>query len=90
MANRRDRNTDGGGQSGTGVGADDRDRHGQRVQDPESPWATGLPPAKDQSTTPPGPGNANHGHQPDTRDRISKGEDENNRPTRSGSRSNAR
>ena len=87
MANRRDRDTREGDQSSSGVGADDRDRQGQRVQDPESPRATGVaaaePPAAPRKKAP------NHGHQPDTGDRSARGEDHNNRRTRSGSRSNA-
>jgi hypothetical protein len=87
MANRRDRDTHGGDQSSSGVGADDRERQGQRVQDPESPFATGVDSGAEDATegTPRGP---NHGRQPDTGDRSSRGEDRDNRPTRSGSRSN--
>jgi hypothetical protein len=88
MTNRRDRDTQGGSQSGSGVGADDRDRQGQRVQDPDSVWATGVKRGPRETTEPAGKGRPNHGHQPDTGDRSSRGEDSNNRKTRSGSDSN--
>ena len=38
---KRDRDTRDGNQSGSGVGNDDRDRQGQKSQDPESPYARG-------------------------------------------------
>jgi hypothetical protein len=89
MTSRRDRDTQGGNQGSSGVGADDRDRQGQRVQDPESLRATGVASNdKGETPAPVGKGRPNHGRQADTGDRAAKGEDRYNRPTRSGSRSN--
>jgi hypothetical protein len=97
--NKRDRNTQGGDQSGTGVGNDDRDRQGQRVQDPESPYARGenrSKTAKRKSQAEsrntgagPRPDKSGKGSVVDTGDRSSRGEDSQGRPTRSGSKSNA-
>jgi hypothetical protein len=96
--NKRDRNTDGGDQSSTGVGADDRDRQGQRVQDPQSAYARGD--QRSQSTRPrsqaeshdtgagPRPDKSGRGSTIDTGNRSSRGEDAEGRATRSGSRSN--
>ena len=92
------RNTQGGDQSGSGVGGDDRDRQGQRVQDPDRAYARG-----DQRSTTAKPGNQmesrNTGSTPrpdksgkgstiDTGTRSSRGEDSSGRATRSGSDSN--
>src|SRR5687767_14912777 len=94
------RNTQGGDQSGSGVGNDDRDRQGQRVQDPESPYARGEDRSK--TTKPknqmesrntgstPRPDKSGKGSTVDTGDRSSRGEDSQGRPTRSGSKSNAK
>jgi hypothetical protein len=91
---RRDRDTRGGSQSGSGVGGDDRDRQGQRIQDPESPWATGT---RDETAERPsvrrGSGlgssaKARKGSGVDTGTRSGRGEDRLGRPTRSGSCSN--
>jgi hypothetical protein len=94
------RNTKGGDQSSAGVGGDDRDRQGQRIQDPESAYARG-----DQRSTTDKPKNQmesrNTGSKPrpdksgrgstiDTGNRSSRGEDSLGRPTRSGSKSNAK
>jgi len=93
------RNTRGGDQSSSGVGADDRDRQGQRVQDPESAYARGEDRSK--TTKPknqmesrntgsgPRPDKSGKGSTVDTGDRSSRGEDSKGRPTRSGSKSNA-
>ena len=93
------RDTKGGDQSGSGVGSDDRDRQGQRVQDPESAYARGEDRSK--STKPknqmesrntgagPRPDKSGKGSTVDTGDRASRGEDSEGRPTRSGSKSNA-
>ena len=91
---KRDRNTVGGDQSGSGVGGDDRDRQGQRIQDPESPWATG--PREEAAATrslrrASGRGSSaksSRGSVVDTGTRTGRGEDRRGRPTRSGSRSN--
>lgn len=100
MANKRDRDTKGGDQSSTGVGGDDRDRQGQRVQDPESPRARGED--RSTSTKPknqmesrntgstPRPDKSGRGSTVDTGTRSSRGEDTKGRATRSGSKSNAR
>ena len=91
---KRGRDSRDGDQGSSGVGADDRDRQGQRVQDPESPWARG----EDRSTKPepnrntgsgPRPDKSGRGSTVDTGDRSSRGEDRKGRPTRSGSKSNA-
>jgi hypothetical protein len=91
---RRDRDTRGGNQSGSGVGGDDRDRQGQRIQDPDSPWATGT---RGEMTERPslrrgsGRGSsakARRGSRVDTGTRTGRGEDRLGRRTRSGSRSN--
>ena len=89
----RGRSTKSGDQSSSGVGGDDRDRQGERVQDPESPWARG------DERSPPPPPNTNKGSGPhldksgrgatvDTGDRSSRGEDSRGKSTRSGSESN--
>jgi hypothetical protein len=91
---KRGRSTEGGDQSSSGVGADDRDRQGQRVQDPESPWATGLPPkARRRGSVRRGSGKGSsaksrRGSTVDTGTRTGRGEDRLGRPTRSGSRKN--
>jgi hypothetical protein len=91
---RRDRDTLDGSQSGSGVGADDRDRQGQRIQDPDSPWAVSPPAtrAKRPSTRRgSGRGNAaksSRGSVVDTGTRRGRGEDRLGRRSRSGSRSN--
>ena len=97
--NKRDRDTQGGDQSSTGVGNDDRDRQGQRVQDPESPHARGeerSKPTKPSSQAEsrntgsgPRPDKSGKGSTIDTGERSSRGEDGEGRPTRSGSKSNA-
>ena len=84
-----------GDQSSSGVGADDRDRQGQRAQDPESPWAQGedrsAQPGKSRNTgSGPRPDKSGRGSAVDTGNRSSRGEDSQGRPTRSGSKSNAR
>ena len=96
---KRDRDTKGGDQSSSGVGNDDRDRQGQRSQDPESPYARGED--RSQTTKPknqmesrntgagPRPDKSGKGSTVDTGDRASRGEDSEGRPTRSGSKSNA-
>ncbi len=95
---KRGRNTTGGDQSSSGVGNDDRDRQGQRVQDPESAYARG----DNRSTTTkpknqmesratgskPRPDKSGKGSAIDTGTRSSRGEDSRGRPTRSGSESN--
>ena len=97
--NKRDRDTKGGDQSSTGVGNDDKDRQGQRSQDPESAYARGE--NRSQTTKPknqmesrntgagPRPDKSGKGSTVDTGDRASRGEDSKGRPTRSGSKSNA-
>ncbi len=100
MVNRRSRTTEGGDQSSSGVGNDDRDRQGQRVQDTESAFARGAK----RSTTDkpknqmesrntgsrPRPDKSGKGSTVDTGNRSSRGEDSKGRPTRSGSKSNAK
>lgn len=90
---KRDRSTIDGDQSSSGVGTDDRDRQGQRVQDPESVWARGedrQPPAIEPRNTGSGPrpDKSGRGSTIDTGNRSSRGEDSRGRRTRSGSRSN--
>jgi hypothetical protein len=90
---KRGRSTQDGDQSSSGVGADDRDRQGQRVQDPESPWARGEdrspPPAPNRNTgSGPRADKSGRGSQVDTGDRSSRGENSRGQKTRSGSRSN--
>jgi hypothetical protein len=91
---KRGRDSRNGDQSSSGVGGDDRDRQGERVQDTESPWARG----EDRSAKPapnrnngsgPRPDKSGRGSAVDTGDRSSRGEDRQGRPTRSGSKSNA-
>ena len=92
------RNSQGGDQSGSGVGADDRDRQGQRVQDPDSPYARGdqrstttKPKSQMESRntgSAPRPDKSGKGSTIDTGTRSSRGEDSRGRPTRSGSDSN--
>ena len=98
--NKRDRNTEGGDQSSTGVGNDDRERQGQRVQDPQSAYARGE--NRSKTTKPesqmesrntgsrPRPDKSGKGSTVDTGTRSSRGEDGKGRPTRSGSKSNAK
>ena len=97
--NKRDRDTRGGDQSSTGVGNDDKDRQGQRSQDPDSPYARGE--NRSRTTKPKNqmesrntgagsrPDKSGKGSTVDTGDRSSRGEDSEGRPTRSGSKSNA-
>jgi hypothetical protein len=90
---KRGRDSRDGDQGSSGVGADDRDRQGQRVQDPESPWARGEdrspPPAPNRNTgSGPRPDKSGRGSEVDTGDRTGRGEDKLGRPTRSGSESN--
>jgi hypothetical protein len=92
------RNTRGGDQSGSGVGGDDRDRQGQRVQDPESAYARGdqrsttMKPKNQMESrntgSTPRPDKSGKGSTIDTGTRSSRGEDSKGRPTRSGSDSN--
>ena len=91
---KRGRNTQGGDQSSSGVGGDDRDRQGERVQDPESKWARGEdrsppPPPNTNTGSGPRPDKSGPGSTVDTGNRSSRGEDKLGRPTRSGSKSNA-
>ena len=91
------RNTQGGDQSGSGVGNDDRDRQGQRVQDPDSAHARGD--QRSVTTKPknqmesratgskPRPDKSGKGSTVDTGTRSSRGEDRKGRSTRSGSES---
>lgn len=90
---KRDRSTVGGSQSGSGVGGDDRDRQGQKIQDPESPWATGQrsEQAEEKGSIRRGSGlgssaKSRPGSKLDTGARTGRGEDRLGR-TRSGSRS---
>jgi hypothetical protein len=90
---KRGRNTQGGDQSSSGVGADDRDRQGQRVQDPESPRARGEkrsppPPPNRKTGSGPRPDKSGRGSEVDTGDRSSRGENSRGERTRSGSESN--
>lgn len=99
MPNKRDRDTRSGDQSSTGVGNDDRDRQGQRVQDPDSVHARGADrskPAKASTQAEsrntgagPRPDKSGKGSTVDTGTRSSRGEDSKGRRTRSGSKSNA-
>src|SRR5687767_2284929 len=96
---KRDRNTEGGDQSSSGVGGDDRDRQGERIQDPDSPWARGE--ARSKPTKPasqaesrntgagPRPDKSGPGSLTDTGTRRGRGEKKDGTPTRSGSKSNA-
>jgi hypothetical protein len=91
---KRGRDSRDGDQGSSGVGADDRDRQGQRSQDPESPWARGEErsekPAPNRNTgSGPRPDKSGRGSVVDTGDRSGRGEDRLGRPTRSGSKSNA-
>jgi len=93
MAKKRGRNTQGGDQSSSGVGADDRDGQGQRVQDPESPWARGEkrsppPPPNTNTGSGPRPDKSGPGSEVDTGDRSGRGENSRGERTRSGSESN--
>jgi hypothetical protein len=90
---KRGRSTEDGDQSSSGVGADDRDRQGQRIQDPNSPWARGEnrspAPAPNRNTgSGPRPDKSGRGSQVDTGDRSSRGENSRGQRTRSGSQSN--
>ena len=92
---KRGRDSRDGDQSSSGVGADDRVRQGQRVKVPESAWARGVvrssKPAPNRNTgSGPRPTTAGRGSAVDTGDRSCRGEDRLGRPTRSGSKSNAR
>jgi hypothetical protein len=91
---KRGRDSRDGDQSSSGVGADDRDRQGQRIQDPESPWARGegrsAKPAPSRNTgSGPRSDKSGRGSVVDTGKRSSRSEDRLGRPTRSGSKSNA-
>jgi hypothetical protein len=90
---RRGRNTRGGDQSSSGVAADDRDRQGQRIQDPEDPWARGddraSPPPPNRNTgSGPRPDKTGRGSKVDVGQRSSRGENSRGQRTRSGSQSN--
>jgi hypothetical protein len=95
---RRGRDTRGGNQSSSGVGGDDRDRQGQRVQDTESPWArpekrSGAKGKADQQESrntgsSPRPDKSGRGSTVDTGTRRGRGEKSTGEATRSGSRSN--
>jgi hypothetical protein len=95
----RGRDTRDGDQSSSGVGADDRDRQGQRIQDTESPWArgekrSGAEGQADQKESrrtgsKPRPDKSGRGSTVDTGDRRGRGEKATGEKTRSGSRSNA-
>jgi hypothetical protein len=90
---KRGRNTQGGDQSSSGVGGDDRDRQGQRVQDPESEWAQGekrSPAPAPNRNTGSGPrlDKSGRGSEIDTGDRSSRSENKQGERTRSGSESN--
>ena len=92
MAHGRD--TKDGDQGSSGVGADDRDRQGQRVQDPQSARARGderspQPPENRNTGSGPRPDKSGRGSTIDTGDREGRGEKSTGEPTRSGSRSNA-
>jgi hypothetical protein len=94
----RGRETREGDQSSSGVGGDDRDRQGQRIQDTGSQWArtekrSGVEGKADQSesrNTGAGPrlDKSGRGSTVDTGTRRGRGEKKTGRPTRSGSRSN--
>jgi hypothetical protein len=89
----RGRDTKKGDQGSSGVGADDRDRQGQRIQDPQSAWARGderqpPPPAPRNTGSGPRPDKSGRGSTIDTGDRSSRGEKDTGEATRSGSRSN--
>jgi hypothetical protein len=93
---KRDRNTVDGDQSSSGVGADDRDRQGQRVQDPESPYARGEQASgrsgsgrKRATGSTPRLDKSGRGSTVDTGTRRGRGEKATGERTRSGSRSNA-
>jgi hypothetical protein len=91
---KRGRNTTAGSQSSSGVGQDDRDRQGQRVQDPQSPWATGTREKTGarrsvrRGSGLGGSAKSRRGSVVDTGARTGRGEDRRGRATRSGSRSN--
>jgi hypothetical protein len=90
---KRGRSTEGGDQSSSGVGVDDRDRQGERIQDPNSPWARGEkrspPPAPNRNTgSGPRPDKSGRGSEIDTGDRGSRGENSRGKRTRAGSESN--
>jgi hypothetical protein len=93
---KRGRSTEDGDQGSSGVGADDRDRQGQRVQDPESPYARGeqaegrTASGKKRNTgSTPRPDKSGRGSAVDTGTRRGRGEKATGESTRSGSRSNA-
>jgi hypothetical protein len=93
---KRDRNTVDGDQSSSGVGADDRDRQGQRIQDPESPYARGEQASgrsaggkKRATGSRPRLDKSGRGSTVDTGTRRGRGEKATGESTRSGSRSNA-
>jgi hypothetical protein len=95
---RKGRDTRDGDQSSSGVGGDDRDRQGERIQDKESPWArpeksAGTERKPDQSESrntgsKPRPDKSGRGSTVDTGDRRGRGEKSTGEATRSGSRSN--
>jgi hypothetical protein len=94
---KRGRNTVDGQQSSSGVGGDDRDRQGQRIQDPESPWArgenrsggrAGEAGASRNTGSGPRPNKAGRGSTVDTGDRASRSEKPTGERKRSGSDSN--
>jgi hypothetical protein len=90
---KRGRSTQGGDQSSSGVGIDDRDRQGERIQDPDSPRARGEKrspaPAPNRNTgSGPRPDKSGRGSEVDTGDRSSRGENNRGKRTRAGSESN--
>jgi hypothetical protein len=96
---KRDRSTIDGDQSSSGVGGDDRDRQGERVQDPESPRARGQKRAgagrsrastkRRRTGSRPRLDKSGRGSRIDTGNRRGRGEKATGERTRSGSRSNA-
>jgi hypothetical protein len=95
---RKGRDTRDGDQGSSGVGGDDRDRQGQRIQDTESPRArpekrSGLEGQADQQESrrtgsTPRPDKSGRGSTTDTGTRRGRGEKRTGETTRSGSRSN--
>ena len=95
---RRGRDTRDGDQSSSGVGGDDRDRQGERLQDTDSPWARpqkrsglrGKPDQQESRATGSTPrlDKSGRGSTVDTGTRRGRGEKATGEATRSGSRSN--
>lgn len=96
---KRGRSTIDGDQGSSGVGGDDRDRQGERIQDPESRWARGEKRSGAQKSqaarkrrrtgSRPRLDKSGRGSALDTGDRRGRGEKATGERTRSGSRSNA-